>query len=607
MIEIGGVPIQLPDQLSRFGNIYVSMLLSIILWLVIMGVIHYVYYFIGRPLARRTVPDVDDTILEVLRFPVLLIVGVIGAANILRIPPLSESLDNLVVHIRDAAITLLIVLLVWRFFREVILYYGAIYAARTETKIDDVLLPIVHQLGRIIILLTGFYLVLRYLGIDLTGVWVALGGAAFILAFALQDILSNIFSGMSLIVDTPFKYGDLIELADGKTCRVERIGVRSTELYNVADNTVIYMPNSSLANERLLNITKPNTDLRATIKVSAPNDRDPGAIIEALEEIAQSHPNVLSPIPRKIELLERRLGALYAAACRPAEGLVSDPKSWQKMHDTAGELLRLGQEHELNLEIDRLEAQLETLAMHIDAVEAGGLSRAEKGEIGQDLAETMAQFGRVARQTSRWLMSVRFVIARRLHCDDTVFEPLETIRKRAHGYIAYTTRLIGKEIPVVGSLQIGRQREREIKQALQRYARRSGFEGFDGGFTDADIRLEFELLVLNWNRRLVILERRLRHLYDELEHGNEQRLDDRVRDVEDWILAQFKETTPDWKYPTVTFTSFGEDGLEFQLQFQIDDISREHVNRKPRVETELRREVWALLNPSANGSRAAGV
>jgi MscS family membrane protein len=607
VIEIAGFPIRLPEALSQYGNLTVSLLLTIAFWLVVLIGLHYLYNYIGKPLARRTVPDIDDTILAVLRFPVLLIVAVIAAANVIRMLDLPRGLDQALVHVRDASIAMLGVMLVWRFFREVVLYYGHIYAARSETKLDDILLPIVQQVGRIVIVITGVYLVLRYLGIDLAGLWVALGGAAFILAFALQDILSNIFSGMSLIIDTPFKYGDLIELSDGKTCRVERIGVRSTQLYDIADNTIIYMPNSSLANERLLNITRPNTDLRVRIDVSAENDRDPEDLIAALESVAESHPNVLSPIPRKIELLRQRLNATYRASCRPQQGAILDPKKWAKVHEYVEELVRLREEHELNQELSHLEEQLELLALHVDEIEAGGLNRKEKAQIRNALDAAMTQHRRIARQTSRWLLSVRYVMARRLHYDVEVYEPLEAITERAEGYLAHVDRKIGNEIPMLGTMKIGRSNDREVRQAVQRYVQRAGVEGFDTGFRDIDIRYEFEAMVLGWNRRVKMLERRIQSLYEELESGNEQRVDDRVREVEDWLHTDFKETTPDWKYPEVSFVKFGDDMLDFKLQFQIDDISREHLNRRSRVETELRREIWELLaNHQAPGAARAG-
>src|SRR5690606_14921810 len=121
---------------------------------------------------------------------------------------------------------------------------------------------------------------------------VAIGGAAFIAAFALQDSLSNIFSGISLLVDTPFHYGDLV-IVDDKVCVIEKIGLRVTQLYSADDHMVILMPNSQMANQRLVNITRPTPALMTPIKVTVGGGNDPRKVMAVLKEVADGHPNVL--------------------------------------------------------------------------------------------------------------------------------------------------------------------------------------------------------------------------------------------------------------------------------------------------------------------------
>ena len=138
----------------------------------------------------------------------------------------------------------------------------------------------------------GYLLIVaKYLGVQLDALLVAIGGAAFIMAFALQDILSNVFSGLSLLVDTPFRYGDLISLEDGKVCQVIKIGVRVTQLYDIGAHAVIYAPNNKLANERLVNLMQPTPELISVVPIEVDQDSDPERVRGLLNDVLLGHPD----------------------------------------------------------------------------------------------------------------------------------------------------------------------------------------------------------------------------------------------------------------------------------------------------------------------------
>uniref|UniRef100_UPI001930DD9C mechanosensitive ion channel domain-containing protein n=1 Tax=Kamptonema formosum TaxID=331992 RepID=UPI001930DD9C len=62
----------------------------------------------------------------------------------------------------------------------------------------------------------------QQLGFDLSGLLVTIGGAAFVLGFALKDILANFFSGLVLLIDTPFSFGDVVALSDGSRAVIKK-------------------------------------------------------------------------------------------------------------------------------------------------------------------------------------------------------------------------------------------------------------------------------------------------------------------------------------------------------------------------------------------------
>lgn len=94
--------------------------------------------------------------------------------------------------------------------------------------------------------------ILQALGIKIEAFLAALGIGALAVGLALQDVLKNIFAGVQLVLDQPVRAGDFIQLANGTRGTVTEMGLRSTKLVTIENNTVI-LPNSTLANEIITN------------------------------------------------------------------------------------------------------------------------------------------------------------------------------------------------------------------------------------------------------------------------------------------------------------------------------------------------------------------
>lgn len=94
--------------------------------------------------------------------------------------------------------------------------------------------------------------VLRVFGVPIEAFLTALGLGSLAVALALQDVLKNIFSGIQLVMDQPIRAGDFVTLGNGTRGTVLEIGMRSTRLRTVDNNTVV-IPNATLANETITN------------------------------------------------------------------------------------------------------------------------------------------------------------------------------------------------------------------------------------------------------------------------------------------------------------------------------------------------------------------
>jgi len=117
------------------------------------------------------------------------------------------------------------------------------------------------------------------LGIDVTGVVALASVLTLAISLSVQDLLTNVFGGFTLLYTHPFASGDFVEIA-GQTGSVREIGMTYTKL-NTSDNKLVSIPNSAVVSAEIVNYTV-NGSRRAEIKVSASYDAPVEQVLAAL-------------------------------------------------------------------------------------------------------------------------------------------------------------------------------------------------------------------------------------------------------------------------------------------------------------------------------------
>jgi small-conductance mechanosensitive channel len=156
-----------------------------------------------------------------------------------------------------------IISLAWlasRIFRQFMRFYGIDLLRRLNLEVDELLL-VVETLVNVLI---GFIAVLAFAqsqNFNLIGLMASLGIGGLAIAFAAQKILEQLLSTIVLYLDRPFVPGDYIRVslnphAHDVYGRVESIGLRSTKLRTSAKSTLVIIPNNTLANMDIENVTR---------------------------------------------------------------------------------------------------------------------------------------------------------------------------------------------------------------------------------------------------------------------------------------------------------------------------------------------------------------
>ncbi len=273
-------------------NKYGAFLISFLIWVLFAVFV----VAIANSLARRvahTETHVDDIIVGMMRGPIFVLIIVLSLDYSTRIlAPPSEIQTNLTA-IFGAMSILLLIWLGYRLFKDVLMYYGRVMSIRTQSDIDDRLIPVISKLGGVVIVIVGVIFFLQSFGFDLTLFLMGMGFMGIVIGFAAKDSLANFFSGIFLMLDRPFKARDLIILESGEVCEVAWVGLRSTKLYHLASHEMIVLPNAVLAENKITNITAPDRRFRTSVDIGVAYGTDLDHVKSVLTDIVQSHTNVL--------------------------------------------------------------------------------------------------------------------------------------------------------------------------------------------------------------------------------------------------------------------------------------------------------------------------
>jgi MscS family membrane protein len=250
---------------------------------------------IGR-FARQSSNEFDEQIVDLVHRPVFMSFVLLGLSLSTHRIALPESTTFITIGILKT-----IAIFVW--YNTIMLLMNLIVRAISKSRdrkiVQTGMLSLLHNVIKVIVAaLTVYFLFLAW-NIDVTA-WVASAGiVGLALSFAAKDTLSNLFAGISIVMDAPYKTGDYIILDSGERGVVTDIGLRSTRILT-RDDVEITVPNGIIGNGKIINEAGgPVAQHRIRIAVGVAYGSDIDDVIEVLESVAADHSEILaSPEPR---------------------------------------------------------------------------------------------------------------------------------------------------------------------------------------------------------------------------------------------------------------------------------------------------------------------
>jgi small-conductance mechanosensitive channel len=263
----------------RLDPVHILYIGGILVGAILLGVI--VQWLLKRKLhrlAKGTATVWDDVLVESVKGVVILWFLLLGLAVILKLVPLKPEI---LVPVRRGLGVLGIVsavLFFSRLARKVIYVY--------IDRIVDVPTTLFKNSATVVIYLLGFLVTLDYVGVSITPLVTALGVSGVGFALAMQDTLSNLFAGLSILMSRKVRPGEFVRLDTGEEGIVCDITWRNTTLRN-AENNLVVVPNGKLASAIVTNTHQPEKEMGLFLPVTVAFDNDLTRVEKVTLEVAR--------------------------------------------------------------------------------------------------------------------------------------------------------------------------------------------------------------------------------------------------------------------------------------------------------------------------------
>jgi MscS family membrane protein len=285
------------STLSFFQEYPVAMAAAILVVAVLLArlLVLLLINILGRAV-KRTRFKWDDKVVAVIQRPLywtVLFAGVYLAATV------PVELPATVAGIVQSLIATMLVIIWSAFALKLVHIVLFAMSEGSESLVRPQTLPLFENMAFLVVIAVAIYIVFRAWHIDMTA-WLASAGIVGIaIGFAAKDTLANLFSGVFILADAPYKIGDYVVLDSGERGQVTRIGIRSTRL-QTRDDVEITIPNAIMGNSRIVNESGgPYEKFRLRVSVGVAYGSDIDQVKSVLMDVALNESQVCAePEPR---------------------------------------------------------------------------------------------------------------------------------------------------------------------------------------------------------------------------------------------------------------------------------------------------------------------
>lgn len=260
--------------------------LSIVICGVILAkVIYWVFGNIVKKITSKTETKLDDILVDMLEEPVAFAIIILGLWYGISYLEFSDPrVMNIVGHIYFLLICFNIAWLITRLLDALIQEYLVPLVEKTEGDLDDQILPLLRKSLKVAVWILAVVVGLNNAGYDVGALIAGLGIGGLAFAMAAKDSVANLFGGLTIFVDKPFKINDRVKV-EGFDGTISEIGIRTTRLRTL-EGRIVTIPNSKFASNSIENVSS-EPSRKVSMSLGLVYDTTPDQIRKAIDTLKE--------------------------------------------------------------------------------------------------------------------------------------------------------------------------------------------------------------------------------------------------------------------------------------------------------------------------------
>ena len=278
-----------------YGNSLYNWLISLGILIgsfILIKILYWIFSNVFKRITSKTKTNIDDVLLDKLEKPLTYLVLIGGYWIAIHFLKFNDTISSVLENVAYLALVLDITLVFSRIFDALISEVIMPLSEKSESSFDNQLIPVIQKGVRSIIWVLGIIIGLDNIGFDITAMIAGLGIGGLALALAAQDSVKNIFAGIMIFLDKPFRLNDRIQI-NGHDGSVEEVGLRSTRIRTL-EGRIVTIPNCTFTDNSVINVTsQPALKVKLNLGLTYDtNEEQMQNAINILEEIVKDQPQI---------------------------------------------------------------------------------------------------------------------------------------------------------------------------------------------------------------------------------------------------------------------------------------------------------------------------
>ena len=278
-----------------FNGPVTSAIITALIWAVIAALVYFVIHVVSGHFLKTDESDRRRELRRRCGSIAVLIVMINGIIQAVEVYGVNENIIRIASEVASIIVVPMVAYAVWDIYKIAVTHI--FQKMEKDGKVmyaDTSLIPFFNTIGKIIIAVVAFAVIMSMFGVDVVAIIAGAGIITLAISIGAQSIIAQFLSGMMLLITRPFKVGDIVKINNSSDIyEVIRIGFMCTTFKNWHNLEVVTMSNNTFDSAMITNITAETSAYRLYLYYGVDFNSDFDLVRRTLIDTASRHPKAI--------------------------------------------------------------------------------------------------------------------------------------------------------------------------------------------------------------------------------------------------------------------------------------------------------------------------